>query len=52
MNSRVPVRQLLVNDWTMDFGERGRQAVTELLRRGHETGVIPQLITPEFIDAD
>lgn len=40
---------MYVNDWTMDFGERGREAVTRLLARGHEAGVIPQLVTPEFI---
>jgi 1,4-dihydroxy-6-naphthoate synthase len=40
---------MYVNDWTLDFGERGRKAVTELLRRGHESGVIPRLVTPEFI---
>jgi 1,4-dihydroxy-6-naphthoate synthase len=41
---------MYVNDWTLDFGPRGRQAVTELLRRGHEAGVIPQLVTPEFVE--
>ena len=40
---------MYVNDWTIDFGERGREAVTELLRRGHETGVIENLVVPEFI---
>ena len=40
---------MYVNDWTMDFGAAGRQAVTELLRKGHETGVIPRLVTPEFV---
>ncbi len=40
---------MYVNDWTLDFGDRGRQAVTELLRRGHACGVIPQLVTPEFV---
>ena len=40
---------MYVNDWTIDFGERGRQAVTELLRRGYETGVIENLVVPEFI---
>ena len=40
---------MYVNDWTIDFGERGRQAVTKLLRRGYETGVIENLIVPEFI---
>lgn len=41
---------MYVNDWTLDFGPRGRQAVTELLARGHAAGVIPQLVRPEFID--
>ena len=38
---------MYVNDWTIDFGEKGREAV--LLRRGFEAGVIPVLIEPEFI---
>ncbi|HUY89591.1 MAG TPA: MqnA/MqnD/SBP family protein [Pirellulales bacterium] len=41
---------MYVNDWTLDFGPRGRQAVTELLARGHAAGVVPQLVRPEFID--
>jgi len=41
---------MYVNDWTLDFGPRGRQAVRELLARGHAAGVIPQRIEPEFID--
>lgn len=41
---------MYVNDWTLDFGQRGREAVAELLRRGHEAGVIPQSISPEFVD--
>lgn len=40
---------MYVNDWTLDFGPRGREAVTTLLRRGHETGVIPKLVVPEFV---
>lgn len=40
---------MYVNDWTLDFGPRGREAVTKLLARGYETGVIPQLIVPEFV---
>jgi 1,4-dihydroxy-6-naphthoate synthase len=43
---------MYVNDWTLDFGERGREAVRTLLRRGHEAGVIPNAVEdPEFIDA-
>jgi 1,4-dihydroxy-6-naphthoate synthase len=41
---------MYVNDWTLDFGPRGRQAVTELLARGHSVGVIPTLVTPEFAE--
>ena len=40
---------MYVNDWTLDFGPRGRQAVTELLSRGHAAGLIPQRVTPEFV---
>ena len=40
---------MYVNDWTLDFGQRGREAVAELLRRGHEAGVIDRLIVPEFV---
>ncbi len=41
--------EMYVNDWTLDFGPRGRQAVAELLTRGHANGVIPKLIVPEFV---
>ncbi|MEK6248608.1 MAG: ABC transporter substrate-binding protein [Planctomycetales bacterium] len=41
---------MYVNDWTLDFGPRGRQAVTTLLKRGYEAGVIPELIEPEFVE--
>jgi len=41
---------MYVNDWTLDFGPRGRQAVSELLRRGHVAGIIPTLVAPEFVN--
>ncbi|MDA7978068.1 MAG: ABC transporter substrate-binding protein [Pirellulales bacterium] len=41
---------MYVNDWTLDFGPTGRKAVTELLARGHAAGVIPQRVTPEFVE--
>ena len=40
---------MYVNDWTLDFGDVGRQAVATLLRRGHEAGVIPKPVELEFI---
>ena len=41
---------MYVNDWTLDFGPRGREAVRELLTRGHRSGIIPSLVVPEFVD--
>jgi 1,4-dihydroxy-6-naphthoate synthase len=41
---------MYVNDWTLDFGERGREAVRLLLRRGFEAGIIPTLVEPEFVE--
>ena len=40
---------MYVNDWTLDFGEKGRRAVELLLNRGYEAGVIPQPVELEFI---
>jgi 1,4-dihydroxy-6-naphthoate synthase len=40
---------MYVNDWTLDFGPRGREAVRQLLARGHAAGVIPKLVEPEFV---
>ena len=40
---------MYVNDWTLDFGPRGRKAVGEFLAQGHEAGVLPELVTPEFV---
>lgn len=41
---------MYVNDWTRDFGERGRAAVAEFLAQGHAAGVLPKLVVPEFAD--
>ena len=41
---------MYVNDWTLDFGPVGRQAVARLLAEGHTAGVIPHLIVPEFVE--
>ena len=41
--------EMYVNDWTLDFGPRGREAVAQLLARGHAAGVIPKLVVPEFV---
>jgi 1,4-dihydroxy-6-naphthoate synthase len=41
---------MYVNDWTLDFGPRGREAVKQLLARGHAAGVIPNAVEPEFVE--
>jgi len=40
---------MYVNDWTLDFGDRGREAVRQLLARGHQARVVPQRIVPQFV---
>lgn len=41
---------MYVNDWTLDYGDRGRRAIQELLDRGVTAGVIPRPVTAEFIE--
>jgi 1,4-dihydroxy-6-naphthoate synthase len=40
---------MYVNEWTQDYGEKGREAVQLLLDRGFEAGVIPKRVVAEFI---
>jgi 1,4-dihydroxy-6-naphthoate synthase len=40
---------MYVNDYTIDYGERGREAVRLLLKQGHEAGVIPRPVLLEFV---
>jgi 1,4-dihydroxy-6-naphthoate synthase len=39
---------MYVNDYTIDYGERGRKAVQLLLERAHEAGIIPRPVKLEF----
>jgi 1,4-dihydroxy-6-naphthoate synthase len=39
---------MYVNDYTIDYGEKGRQAVRLLLKRAHEAGIIPSPVQLEF----
>jgi 1,4-dihydroxy-6-naphthoate synthase len=41
---------MYVNDWTLDYGPRGRAAVQRLLEEGHRAGVIPQPTAVEFVE--
>ncbi len=40
---------MYVNDWTVDYGDRGRDAVRELLKRGHAAGIIPHPVQVDFV---
>jgi 5,8-dihydroxy-2-naphthoate synthase len=42
--------RMYVNQWTVDYGPRGRAAVERLLDEGHQAGVIPRLVRVDFID--
>ena len=42
---------MYVNDYTVDYGERGRQAVRELLARGHRAGIVPGPVPLHFVAA-
>ena len=41
---------MYVNDSTLDYGPRGREAVRLFLARGVEAGVIPRAVTVDFVD--
>jgi 1,4-dihydroxy-6-naphthoate synthase len=41
---------MYVNELTCDFGEEGRAAVAELLRRGEAIGAFPEPVRLDFVD--
>jgi 1,4-dihydroxy-6-naphthoate synthase len=42
---------MYVNDWTLDYGQRGREAIRVLLNRGAAAGLVPSVGEIEFITA-
>ncbi len=40
---------MYVNDYTLDYGDTGRQAIREFLGRAHRAGLIPSLVELEFV---
>lgn len=40
---------MYVNQWTVDYGEKGRKAVRLLLDRAYEAGIIPHRVAVEFV---
>ncbi len=41
---------MYVNDWTVDYGERGRRAVQLLLDRAADAKLIPHRVIVDFVD--
>ena len=41
---------MYVNDWTLDYGDRGRTAVKRLLDEAHKAGIIPSPVAVEFVE--
>ncbi len=39
---------MYVNDYTLDYGEKGRAGVRELMERGYQSGIIPHPVNVEF----
>jgi 1,4-dihydroxy-6-naphthoate synthase len=40
---------MYVNDWTVDYGPRGREAVRTLLNRAWEAGLVPTPVDVQFV---
>jgi 1,4-dihydroxy-6-naphthoate synthase len=41
---------MYVNHWTLDYGERGREAIRRFLGQAHERGLIPHRQELEFVE--
>jgi 1,4-dihydroxy-6-naphthoate synthase len=42
---------MYVNDWTLDYGARGREAVSRLLAEGARAGLVPEIERVEIVNA-
>ena len=42
---------MYVNDWTLDYGPRGREAITRLLEEGARAGLVPDVGDVDYIQA-
>jgi 1,4-dihydroxy-6-naphthoate synthase len=42
---------MYVNDWTLDYGPKGREAITTLLKRGAAAGLVPAVGEIEYVTA-
>jgi 1,4-dihydroxy-6-naphthoate synthase len=41
---------MYVNDWTLDYGQRGRRAVQKLLDRGFQRGILPRAVNAQYVE--
>ena len=41
---------MYVNDYTLDYGQRGRAGVHELLSRGYQSGIIKSPVEIDFVE--
>lgn len=39
---------MYVNDYTLDYGQAGRNAIKRFLKAGYQAGLLPKLVEPEF----
>jgi 1,4-dihydroxy-6-naphthoate synthase len=42
---------MYVNHWTLDYGERGRKAITHLLDAGAQAGIVPPIGRIDYVTA-
>jgi len=42
---------MYVNNWTLDYGPRGREAISTLLKRGAQAGLVPDAGEIEYVTA-
>src|SRR5205823_14162667 len=42
---------MYVNHWTLDYGERGREAISRILNEGAKAGLIPDAGEIEYVTA-
>ncbi|MDH5234958.1 MAG: nuclear transport factor 2 family protein, partial [Gemmatimonadota bacterium] len=42
---------MYVNDWTLDYGDRGREAIRLFLERGAQAGIVRRGVQVEFVGA-
>ena len=42
---------MYVNHWTLDYGDRGREAITRLLNEGAKAGIVPKIDKIDYVTA-